>query len=213
MNLNNEQIAKIDLDDMQSQIDSLYSQIEDSIEIMNEFKKNNNSYKNIISNYNKVLIIGMGGSAIGADFARTIIQNDLTMPIFVLRDYLIPNWVDKSTFVIVSSYSGNTEETLAAYNKCLNRGCKSIAISTGGELTKIALKNDTGIISLPKGYQPRAAIGYSLSIMLLLFEEIGLVNDLEKDLIDTYTKKIAQSKKQWSLEIAEKIYGKFPIIA
>ena len=89
MNLNNEQIAKIDLDDMRSQIDSLYSQIEDSIEIMNEFKNNNHSYKNIISYYNKVLIIGMGGSAIGADFARTIIHNYVTIPILVLRDYLI----------------------------------------------------------------------------------------------------------------------------
>ena len=93
--------------------------IGDSIELINEY----NDIQNVV-------IVGMGGSAIGADFARAIVESKSCIPIFVLRDYSIPNWVDEKTFVIASSYSGNTEETLIAYNKCLEIGCNSIAIST-----------------------------------------------------------------------------------
>jgi len=180
---------------------------------MNNFTNYNRHYKDIIGKYNKILIIGMGGSAIGADFARTIIQTELSMPIFVLRDYSIPNWVDKKTFVIASSYSGNTEETLSAYSKCLDKGCYSIVISAGGELTDIANKNNVGVISLPLEYQPRAAIGYSLSILLLLFVELGLG---KKDIINNLQYMTDNHLDQKNINnaqlIAKQIQGRFPVI-
>ena len=182
MSFPEKKISAIDLDDMRGQIGSLYEQIKHSISIMQNFKENNTSYKNIVNNYNNILIIGMGGSAIGADFARTIVGNDTAIPIFVARDYSVPGWVDEKTFVIASSYSGNTEETLASYNQCMKKGCDSIVISTGGELSEIATSNNTGVIVLPLGYQPRAAIGYSLTLLLLVFMEMGLIKD--KILID-----------------------------
>ena len=213
MSLSEKQINLIDVNDMRSQISSLYSQMKHSTDIMDSFIKENNAYSNISDQYDKILIIGMGGSAIGADFVKTIIQNNISVPIFVVRDYTIPNWVDKKTFVIASSYSGNTEETLSAYNKCLEIGCFSIVISTGGQLTEIAKQNDIGIIKLPKGYQPRAAIGYSLSILLLLFAEIGLID--KKNL--TYLNQVVNNQLGLKYtgkakRIAEKLFGTFPVI-
>jgi len=213
MCFNEKEISSIDANNMKNQINSLYSQISDSIEIMNKFVVRNNSYSNRARDYNKILIIGMGGSAIGADFARTIIEDESCVPIFVLRDYFVPNWVDKKTFVIASSYSGNTEETLTAYNKCLEIGCKSIVISTGGELSKQALVNNVGTITLPKGFQPRAAIGYSLSILLLLFIDMGLINKKTlDDIVDTSKNKLGSKYINYSKTVAEKIFNTFPVI-
>ena len=213
MDFSEKQINKIDIDGMRGQISSLYDQVKHSIDIMNSFKSKNYSYSNIIDNYNKILIIGMGGSAIGADFARTIVQNNISIPISVVRDYSIPNWVDKKTFIIASSYSGNTEETLSAYNECLKRGCSSIIISTGGELTRIAVDNKVGIIKLPRGYQPRAAIGYSLSILLLLFVEIGLISKKYiKDLNQVVDNQLGKKYLNEAKLIAQKLVKTFPII-
>ena len=213
MNYSDKQIQEIDFNDMQSQIASLYDQMQDSVQIVNDFKKKNSSYNNIINNYNKIVIIGMGGSAIGADFARTIIEDKLSIPIFVIRDYIIPNWVDKKTFVIASSYSGNTEETLTAYNECLKRGCHSIVISTGGELSRCANSSGVGVIKLPAGYQPRAAIGYSLSVLLLLFVEMGLAeNKILSDINQSINNKLGTEYVEQAKVIADKLYSTFPVI-
>ncbi len=213
MHFNEKEIASIDIDNMRDQINSLYSQISDSIDIVSNFTNRNNSYFDTVKNYNKILIIGMGGSAIGADFARAIVETESCIPIFVLRDYSIPNWVDEKTFVIASSYSGNTEETLTAYNKCLEIGCNSIAISTGGELSRLASANNIGVIPIPKGFQPRAAIGYSLSILLLLFIDMGLVNKkMLKDSVNVAKNKLGTNYIDSSKKVAEKIFNTFPVI-
>ena len=210
--MNFKNINELDAQDMKSQIASLYSQIEESIEILNIFFSSDSRYKNIIKDYNNILIIGMGGSAIGGDFAAKYSAKEAEIPIHILRDYHVPKWVDSRTFVIASSYSGNTEETLNAYMECLSLKCDSIIMSTGGELSKIANNNNIGVIQMPKGYQPRAAIGYSLSMILLIFEELGLIKSITSDLIDTCSNKIGTSKKNKCLKIAKKIHGKFPVI-
>ena len=213
MDFSDEKIGKIDIDGMQGQIGSLYDQISRSIDIMNSFKNKNHSYSNIIKNYNQILIIGMGGSAIGADFARTIVGDSVSIPISVIRDYSIPNWVDSNTFVIASSYSGNTEETLSAYNECLKRKCSSIVISTGGELTQIATDNKIGVIKLPVGYQPRAAVGYSLSVLLLLFVEMGLISEeILEELNNVNSNQLGVKYIDEAKTIAQKLFKKFPII-
>ena len=206
-------VNKLDTDNMKKQIGSLYQQIKESMDIFESFKNTNQSYKNIVHKYDKILIIGMGGSAIGADFARTLVEEDLDIPIHVVRDYLIPNWVDNKTFIIVSSYSGNTEETLTAYNQCLEKKCFSIAISTGGNLTQIAKDKNIGVIKLPKGFQPRAAVGYSITILLLLFVEIGLIDKkILKDLKIVSQNQLGNEYMSKALKISEKLYNHFPII-
>ncbi|MAV63922.1 MAG: bifunctional phosphoglucose/phosphomannose isomerase [Candidatus Marinimicrobia bacterium] len=213
MSFSNQSVSEIDVHNMREQIESIYIQIKDSLNLMNDFIKKDSSYKNIIYRYDNILIIGMGGSAIGADFARTIIQQDSLLPVFVVRDYFIPGWVNNKTFVIACSYSGNTEETLTAYNQCLNRKCMSIVISTGGKIVEIANANNIGVLKIPEGFQPRAAIGYSLTLFLLLFKELGIIkDDLIGDLDIVIKNKLGLHYVNQAKLIANKLHGTLPII-
>ena len=86
----------------------------------------------------RVLIAGMGGSAIGGDLAAAVAEGQSTVPVLVHRDYGLPAFVDDRTVVIASSYSGNTEEVLAALGEARRHGCPLVAITTGGELARLA---------------------------------------------------------------------------
>ncbi|MBJ48636.1 MAG: bifunctional phosphoglucose/phosphomannose isomerase [Candidatus Marinimicrobia bacterium] len=205
-------IEEIDSQDMQSQISSIYLQVEDSLKISESFFRKNKKYTKILKKIDNVLIIGMGGSAIGAEFASKCFKNEYDKPIHILRDYDLPAWVNKKTFVIVSSYSGNTEETLSAYKSCLKIGCNSIAISTCGNLTKIANRNEIDVIQIPTGFQPRAAIGYSLSLILLIFEQLGLISNIENRLRAMLKVNSVDTNKENALVVSQKLYKKFPVI-
>ena len=103
-------IKTIDKSDMYTVLKNTYCQIEKSIKKYNSFNlnKENIEYENIIIN-------GMGGSAIGGDFVATVLKDELKIPLFVNRTYNLPQWVNKSTLVILCSYSGNTEEIISCY--------------------------------------------------------------------------------------------------
>ena len=85
-----------------------------------------------------IVFSGLGGSAIGADFIRSYLAYDISVPIFVNRHYRLPRFVDEKTLLIVSSYSGDTEETLSAFNQGLEKGTKIWGITSGGELARLA---------------------------------------------------------------------------
>ena len=127
---------KLDSSDMNSAITNFPNQIQTAFSLMDDWEANN-SYKDI----NNILIIGMGGSAIGGDLLKVIVQNECEIPILVNRSYSIPKWVNKKTLVIASSYSGNTEETLSAFRTALSSGAKIISITTGGKLEKLSVDN------------------------------------------------------------------------
>lgn len=107
-------------------------------------------------NFFNVVIAGLGGSAIGGDLMRMITANRAQIPVIVNRDYDLPGFVDERTLVIVSSYSGNTEETLRAYEHAKSKKAKIMVITTGGELKKRSMTDETPIITLPGGLPPRA---------------------------------------------------------
>ena len=120
---------------------------------MMNFNHSYNGIKNIV-------IAGMGGSAIGGDVAKVLINKELEVPLFISRNYKLPNWVNKNTLVICSSYSGDTEETIASFEDAKNKGASIIGISTGGNLTKKLNKYGLDSISIPNNLQPRAALGF-----------------------------------------------------
>lgn len=132
--------------------------------------------------FKNVLILGMGGSAIGGDLVAALARYESPCPVFVCRDYRIPNWVGSETLVIASSYSGNTEETLAAFHQALEAKARCVAVTTGGKLASTA--QEKGIPLWPITYtgQPRSAIGYSLLYLLRILEEAGLVGDKSEEL-------------------------------
>jgi len=149
-----------------------------------------------------------------------LLRDDLAIPLIVSRNYNIPKWANKHTLVIVSSYSGDTEETLSAFDDALLKECQIIGITTGGALLKQISSNNLDHIIMPKGLQPRAALAYSFVPMLYLFLELGLIEmDLHNNLINSITllKSVRDSyryndenNKTWTL--SNKIYNTIPII-
>ncbi|MFH1770862.1 MAG: bifunctional phosphoglucose/phosphomannose isomerase [archaeon] len=162
-------------------------------------------------NINAVIVAGMGGSAIAGDLLETCLKDDPT-PIGVCRGYNLPKDADKETLVIVSSYSGNTEETLSAYKDALRKSCKIVAITTGGKLAQLCQASRTQIIKIPTGMQPRAALAYSFFPMLKLMEHLRITNNKEKE-VETLIKNL--DKKvflETGISLSEKMFGKIPLI-
>ena len=138
------------------------------------------------TNINNVIIAGLGGSAIGGDVNRMLLRDELTVPIYVSRNYQVPAWANEHTLVVASSYSGGTEETLSAVDDALKKDCQICGITTGGKLLDILRDNDCDSVLIPAGLQPRAALAYSFVPMLYLLKEVGLVAlDIEKKLVKT----------------------------
>ena len=120
-------------------------------------------------NISRVLIAGMGGSAIGADILAAYTAPLCPVPVFVHRNYNLPSWAKgASTLVITSSHSGNTEETLSAYEQANANGCRILAMSTGGKLAQAANKDQVPLWQFVHKGQPRAAVGFSFGLLLQL---------------------------------------------
>jgi len=122
-----------------------------------------------------VAVLGMGGSAIGGDLVRAIWSDRLRVPIEVVRGYELPAWAGPETLVIASSYSGATEETLAAVETAFARRCPVAVITTGGPLGAVAEQASLPSLRFPGGGQPRAAVGYSVTLLAGLLERAGLL--------------------------------------
>lgn len=131
-----------------------------------------------MSPVNYLIVAGMGGSAIGADLISAYVANRCPVPVIVHRDYNLPPWANgRETLAVISSHSGNTEESLSALDTAIRNHCQVVTISTGGKLD-LAARN-TGLISwkfVHKG-QPRAAVGFSVGLLLALLVRLGLVSD------------------------------------
>ena len=122
----------------------------------------------------QVVVVGMGGSAIGGDLLRTLALPHAAVPVSVVRHYTLPASVGADTIVVVSSYSGNTEETLSALDEALARGAKVACIAAGGQVLARAEAEGLPYVQIPGGLQPRAALGYSLGALLTMAERLEL---------------------------------------
>ena len=125
-----------------------------------------------------LVVCGMGGSAIGADLARGMIGERARRPLVTSRDYAPPSWVSKDTLVLCSSYSGDTEETLAAYAAAGERGAARIVLTTGGRLAEAARADGVPVIGVPSGMQPRAAVAYMTTGTLEVAALAGVTDSL-----------------------------------
>lgn len=125
----------------------------------------------------RLLVFGMGGSAIAGDLLRSLVDREGVVPVHVARHYESPSWVTPEDFLIFSSYSGETEETLSAYRSLRSIGARSVVIASGGTLLERAHADDVPAALLPPGFPPRAALGYSFSTLAHLAHHIGLLAD------------------------------------
>jgi glucose/mannose-6-phosphate isomerase len=113
-----------------------------------------------------LVVAGMGGSSIGGALARAVLGDRASRPIVLARDYALPAWTTPDATVLCSSYSGQTEETLAIYDAAGALGARRIVATTGGKLAAAARSDSVPVIPIPGGFQPRAAAAYSLVIAL-----------------------------------------------
>jgi glucose/mannose-6-phosphate isomerase len=171
-----ERIRAADKDNMLDRIKDLGKQVRDAWDIGRRA-----SIPPAYSDVRSVVLAGMGGSAIGGDFAAALLAGDLKVPMFIHRDYGLPAFVGRDSLVIVSSYSGNTEETLSAFEDARKRGAKVLALTTGGKIAELAKAANYPVVSFSYKAQPRAALGYSLGLVLGTLVKMGFVRDLQSD--------------------------------
>ncbi len=170
------------------------------------------STKRKISN---VLISGLGGSGIGGTIVSELVALEATVPITVSKGYFIPKFVNENTLVIISSYSGNTEETLNAMNLAFKKKAKVVCITSGGKVAEIARKKKLDLITIPGGNPPRACLGYSFTQLLYIlgFNEI-ISNKFKAQLKSAI--ELIEAEKQTIIseakDVTEKLFGKTPMI-
>lgn len=171
----NNRYLQIDKSDMYSVLCDFSKQIELACNIGNSFNSTQN-----YSRVENIVICGLGGSAISGDLLRNYLSKDIKIPFFVNRNYTLPEFVNSNTLVILSSYSGNTEETLNSFNEAIKRKSKLICVTSGGELFELSKKYSIPVIIVPGGYQPRCAVAFSFLPLLIFFQKTGLI-DLKID--------------------------------
>lgn len=122
-----------------------------------------------------IAFLGMGGSAVAGDIARALFSGRLGLSLETVRSPELPAHVQQHALVIATSYSGNTAETLAAFEEAVERGCRIIAITSGGTLSARAAEEGIPVVSVPGGLQPRAALGYLSFTTIGVLETIGVI--------------------------------------
>ena len=124
-----------------------------------------------------VVVCGLGGSGIGGDVLSELLRAELKVPVAVNKGYTLPAFVNKSTLLILSSYSGNTEETLACAREAVKRGIQAACVSSGGKLAEMALRHNWDLIEIPSGFPPRTCLGYSVTQLFFILKHHSLIND------------------------------------
>ncbi|HUV14031.1 MAG TPA: bifunctional phosphoglucose/phosphomannose isomerase [Acidobacteriota bacterium] len=125
-----------------------------------------------------VAVLGLGGSAIGGDLVTTLVGDQLEVPFKVIRGYELPRFVDGSTLVIASSYSGNTEETLAALRAALETPARIVCLTSGGEMEEIASERGLPSVKLKAGQPPRSALPFSFAALLRVLSAAQLLPEM-----------------------------------
>jgi len=122
-----------------------------------------------------VVLTGLGGSAVGGDFVKSLFEAYGKVPFLVNRDYHLPSFVRQGAIVFASSYSGNTEETLSAYNEAKLAGANIFCVTSGGKLAGLAGQDGFPLITIPGGQPPRTALGFNLIPVIYACEKLGLI--------------------------------------
>lgn len=176
-----QRFARLDPTGMYECIRDFHLQAADAVKIGKDANLKALSSRGISS----IVLTGLGGSAIGGDLLRAYLSKDLNVPLLVNRDYQLPSYVGRSTLVIVSSYSGNTEETTAAYQDARKKKARILCITTGGDIGRAAKRYGHTLIVTKSGLQPRAALAYSFFPLLIALARLGFVSSKAREIKET----------------------------
>ena len=168
-----------------------------------------------------ITIAGMGGSAISGDVVRCLLQSQCPVPILVNRHYELGQYVNEHSLVFVSSYSGNTEETLSALAEAKERGANIVCITSNGRVMEQAREAGYPLYILPAGFPPRSALVYLVVPLLQSLHQLGLAEDpwpaiqetvqVLKQLDEAYRLE-NETPRNIPLTVARAVQGKIPIV-
>lgn len=169
-----EQIMELDRSNVLGSIEQIGSQVQQVWEIAKTLQFDP-TYREVTN----VVVAGMGGSVLGTHVIQTVFKDELKVPVTIVPDYTLPEFVNEKTLVIASSYSGSTEETLAATQDAINKGAKVTGITSGGKLAELLRGHNLPVLVFEPTYnpsnQPRMGLGYSIFGQIALFAQAGLL--------------------------------------
>ncbi|HZH97627.1 MAG TPA: bifunctional phosphoglucose/phosphomannose isomerase, partial [Fimbriimonadaceae bacterium] len=165
------------------------------------------------------VLTGLGGSAAGGDFVRALFDDGAGVPFIVNRDYHLPRWVTLRSFVFCASYSGNTEETLSAFEDAKRSGAKVAAVTSRGKLAELSRAEGYPVFQIPGGQPPRTALGYMLVPVIVACEKLGLLKEQD---YESAFRLLDQCVQGWGPDVpfsqnpakklAQELHGTVPIL-
>ncbi|MFP4117538.1 MAG: bifunctional phosphoglucose/phosphomannose isomerase [Candidatus Woesearchaeota archaeon] len=160
----------------------------------------------------KIIVAGMGGSAMPGDILKAYMKYNSKTPIFVNRNYKLPAFADKNTLIFIVSYSGNTEETIECFREALRKGCQIVAVTSGGKIKELAALHKKPLVEVPKNKQPRAMVAYLFFSMLRMLVSYGMLRGVKKD-VEALSEYLKTSMfKEKAEELAKNLLDKIPLI-
>ena len=169
-----------------------------------------------------IVVLGMGGSGVSGDVTQCVVEPRLPVPIRTIKSYgPLPEWIGRNTLVFAASYSGSTEETVAALEEAHDRGARIVTVSSGGPLRELAESYGLAHSQIPAGLQPRASLGYLTLPILAALTTMELVPDLQDDVDEAIEilQGIAERchrkrphEENPAKDLASKIVGRVPVV-
>lgn len=168
-----------------------------------------------VAEIRNIVVTGLGGSGIGGNLVSEIVADELRVPMQVNKEYGLPNFVNENTLVICSSYSGNTEETLAAFADAIKANALIVCITSGGKLLELAKQYNLDHVIIPGGNPPRSCLGYSSVQQLFVLKQLGLIsNKFESELNETISllEREATHIRSLAKAIAAQLKNRIPVL-
>ena len=195
---------------MKSLVANFSKQLSEAITIGGSAKLTTSAHK-----INNVLICGLGGSGIGGSIVSELVVANANVPINVTKGYFIPAYVNENTLIIISSYSGNTEETLNCMELAIAKKAKVVSVTSGGKVKELSEKHKLDCIVVPGGMPPRACLGYSLTQLFFILGFNKVISGNYKTELEAAIRLIDAEEKNIiaeATEISQKLKGKIPVI-
>lgn len=196
-----DELKKLDIGNLLASVESLPDQIEDAWRQTEDL-----TFPSTYPNVKNIVVSGMGGSALGSLIIKRLFKDELVIPMEVYSHYHLPGYVSSDSLVLLSSYSGNTEETIAAAEQALKVGAKVAVITGGGKLASMAVENKWPMYLIDAKFnpsaQPRMAIGYAVFGQLSMFAKMGLIN-ISADEVLNLVDKLRELVKRLGPEIKD----------
>jgi glucose/mannose-6-phosphate isomerase len=209
-------VERIDPSDFLGVVERFPDQIRDAVKIAEQVDGLPKS-----GDFDSIAVLGMGGSGISGDFLAALLRPTEKIHVETIKGYELPAWVSSRTLVFAASYSGDTEESLATFERAKSLGASLICLSTGGRLGELASEHKLPLVTLPGGLMPRAALGYMTIPLLLMYAKLGGAThsifqiDEVLDLLDRRSKQWGRAEPvstNRAKQLAQQLQNRIPLI-